>query len=140
MTPQLRPCQKTLRSISSRCFPAGNCNLNTLFADCWSRFRCFTGSSSRCSVANSRPNSHSHAVANSSFFYSFAPAFCQGTHQHFFTEIHMSLKRSAYHSVAVANNELGGAKKTKSARTSAGRQFIDFCLMSGQPINDMAFP
>lgn len=49
----------------------------------------------------------------------------------------MSLKRTAYHFVAIANNALCGARKTKSARTSAGRQFIDFCLMSGQPINDI---
>lgn len=49
----------------------------------------------------------------------------------------MSLKRAAYHSVTVANNALGGAKKTRSDRLGSGRDFIDYCLKKGWPIADI---
>lgn len=49
----------------------------------------------------------------------------------------MSLKRNAFHSVAIANNLLGGAKATKSARTRAGRLFTNFALANGWPISDL---
>ena len=49
----------------------------------------------------------------------------------------MSIRRVAYHSVAIANNILGGAKATKSARTRHAREFIDFCLKQGTPISDL---
>ena len=49
----------------------------------------------------------------------------------------MSVRRVAYHSIATANNILGGAKATKSARTRHAREFIDFCLQQGTPISDL---
>lgn len=49
----------------------------------------------------------------------------------------MSVRRLAYHSIATANNILGGAKATKSARTRHAREYIDFCLERGTPISDL---
>lgn len=50
----------------------------------------------------------------------------------------MSIKRVAFHSVAIANNQLGGANKTKSMRTRCGRDFIEFCFATGRPISDVS--
>lgn len=49
----------------------------------------------------------------------------------------MSVRRAGYHSIAVANNFLGGAKATKAARTRHAREFIDFCLEQGTPVPDL---
>jgi hypothetical protein len=49
----------------------------------------------------------------------------------------MSIKSIAYHSVSVANNQLGGAYTSKSARTRHGREFLDFCHFSGRSLTDI---
>lgn len=49
----------------------------------------------------------------------------------------MSHKRIIYHSVSVANNNKGGSRATKEARTAAGRAFVGFCLGSKFPISDI---
>lgn len=51
----------------------------------------------------------------------------------------MSIKRASYHTVAVANVQRGGAKKTRSTRTSYGREFVDFCLWNEYPMSDIRF-
>lgn len=49
----------------------------------------------------------------------------------------MSIKSTAYHSVSVANNQLGGAYTSKSARTRHGRSFLNFCHYKGQSLTDI---
>jgi hypothetical protein len=49
----------------------------------------------------------------------------------------MSIKSIAYNSVSVANNQLGGAYSSKSARTRHGREFLDFCHFSGRSLTDI---
>lgn len=49
----------------------------------------------------------------------------------------MSIKSVAYHSISVANNQLGGAYTSKSARTRHGREFLDFCHFSGRSLTDI---
>ena len=49
-----------------------------------------------------------------------------------------SIKRAVYHSVAVANNQLGGAKTTIATRTRYGREFADYCLKLGHPLADLS--
>ena len=51
----------------------------------------------------------------------------------------MSIKRAAIHSLVVANNSLGGANKTKSARFKHGLQLIEFVFMTGRPISDIRY-
>jgi Integrase len=49
----------------------------------------------------------------------------------------MSIKSAAYHSISVANNQLGGAYTSKSARTRHGRSFLNFCHYNGQSLTDI---
>ena len=49
----------------------------------------------------------------------------------------MSIKSSAYHSISVANNQLGGAYSSKSARTRHGREFLDYCHFNGRSLTDI---
>lgn len=49
----------------------------------------------------------------------------------------MSVKTVAFHSVSVANNQLGGAYASKAARTRHGRAFLDFCRHNGSPMTDI---
>lgn len=49
----------------------------------------------------------------------------------------MSIKSIAYHSVSVANNQLGGAYTSKSARTRHGRAFLNFCHFHGNSLVDI---
>jgi Integrase len=49
----------------------------------------------------------------------------------------MSIKSAAYHSISVANNQLGGAYASKSARTRHGRAFLNFCHFSGKSLVDI---
>lgn len=51
----------------------------------------------------------------------------------------MSIKTVSYHSVSIANRQLGGAYASKSARTRHGRAFLDFCRLNGQPLTDIKF-
>lgn len=49
----------------------------------------------------------------------------------------MSIKTVAFHSVSVANNQLGGAYASKTARTRHGRAFLYFCRQNGHPMADI---
>jgi Integrase len=49
----------------------------------------------------------------------------------------MSIKSVAYHSISVANNQLGGAYTSKSARTRHGRAFLNFCHFRGNSLVDI---
>lgn len=49
----------------------------------------------------------------------------------------MSIKSIAFHSISVANNQLGGAYTSKSARTRHGRSFLNFCHYNGQSLTDI---
>lgn len=49
----------------------------------------------------------------------------------------MSVKRSCYHSISVANTQLGGARASRATRTRHGREFVDFCLEQRFPISDI---
>lgn len=49
----------------------------------------------------------------------------------------MSIKSVAYHSISVANNQLGGAYTSKAARTRHGRAFLDFCHFNGRSLIDI---
>jgi Integrase len=49
----------------------------------------------------------------------------------------MSVKSAAYHSISIANNQLGGAYASKSARTRHGRAFLNFCHQRGTSLVDI---
>lgn len=49
----------------------------------------------------------------------------------------MSIRSLAKHSISIANQQLGGAYASRSARTRHGRSFIDFCQSQGQPLIDI---
>jgi Integrase len=49
----------------------------------------------------------------------------------------MSIKSTAYHSISIANNQLGGAYSSKSARTRHGRAFLNFCHQRGTSLVDI---
>jgi hypothetical protein len=49
----------------------------------------------------------------------------------------MSIKTVAFHSVNVANMQLGGAYASKAARKRHGRAFLDFCRQNGHTITDI---